>query len=189
MGGSAFLICVQGATARVCHAAAASSDRSSSRSCRRRRRTGSTASSPCQQITSRWGEALSQASGLQPPLFPPPLLPSQGLIEVRVVLGGPSASLPTDVQLRLRFNGAAPGPATSVPVVNGTAVLAAVPVPGFKLWTIGQGNLFTLTVRDPRVCPPSPPGLGGGGLLEASPPFLLRLPSSNRSRRWPRATR
>ena len=127
------------------------------------------------------GKGVKQRSLSASTAHSPPLLPAQGLIEVRVVLGGPNASLPADVQLRLGFNGGAPGPATSVPVVAGTAVLAAVPVPDFKLWTIGQGNLFTLTVSDPSVLPTPPPYL--------AMTVLPCLPSSNRSRRWRRATR
>jgi hypothetical protein len=40
--------------------------------------------------------------------------------------------------------------------VNATAVLTNVAVPGFKLWTLRQGNLFTLTVRQPRPPPVLP---------------------------------
>ena len=51
------------------------------------------------------------------------------------------------MQLRLGFNGATPGTATSVSVVAGVATLPDVAVPDFKLWSLRQGNLFTLTVR------------------------------------------
>lgn len=72
----------------------------------------------------------------------------QGLIEVRVVLGGSPSALPPSVRIRLGFNGAPLGPASTVPVNGSVATLANVPVPDFKLWTLRQGNLFTLTVEE-----------------------------------------
>lgn len=68
-----------------------------------------------------------------------------GLIDINVALRGQP---PASVMLTLSFNGNAAGPAVSAPVVNGVATLTKVAVPDAKPWSLGNGNLYVLTVTD-----------------------------------------
>jgi beta-glucuronidase len=68
-----------------------------------------------------------------------------GLINVNVVLRGQA---PSSVMIALSFNGNSPSSAVSVPVVNGVATLTKVTVPNAQPWSLGNGNLFVLTVTD-----------------------------------------
>lgn len=71
-----------------------------------------------------------------------------GLIDVRVVLTSASGALPATASLTLAFNGAPAGAARIVPVVGGVATLRSVAVPDAQPWSLGHGNLFTLTVNE-----------------------------------------
>ena len=68
-----------------------------------------------------------------------------GMIDVRVFVSG---TAPSTITLALAFNGAPAGQPVAVPVTNGFAFMHNVTVPGGKPWTLGQGNLYTLTVTD-----------------------------------------
>ena len=52
------------------------------------------------------------------------------------------------VTVTFDFNGAGAGKPITLSVNHSVAVASNVAVPGFKLWTVGQGNLFTLQVTD-----------------------------------------
>ena len=70
-----------------------------------------------------------------------------GLIDLDVFFSGtPPTS--TNVSLTLAFDGASPSPPLSVAVVGSVAQLRGVSVPNPKPWTLGQGNLYTLTVTE-----------------------------------------
>lgn len=68
-------------------------------------------------------------------------------VDVRVVLGGNVAGVKS-VNLAVAFNGAALGQYSSYMVVNGTALIAGLHVPGTQPWGLRQGNLFTLQVAE-----------------------------------------
>jgi beta-glucuronidase len=70
-----------------------------------------------------------------------------GTIDVTVVLGGDVSALGGSVSLTLAFDGNS-GKGQLVALTNATAVIKDIPVPNFKLWTLGQGNLFTLQVTE-----------------------------------------
>lgn len=71
----------------------------------------------------------------------------RGIIDIRVVFGGDWSTVPS-VHLAYAFNGAALGLPVEYPIVNGTVIISGVPVPDFKPWTLGQGNLYTLQVTE-----------------------------------------
>jgi len=73
---------------------------------------------------------------------------NSGKVDVRVVMGG--GSLPDQVSIALAFNGGVPSAPVLVALnkTSNTAVLTGVTVPNAKPWTVGQGNLFTLTVSE-----------------------------------------
>lgn len=77
---------------------------------------------------------------------------TRGLVDVRVTLGGDVGAITSGVvHLSYAFNGGAMGAAVACALVNGTAVIPSVAVPGFKLWTPGADNtdaLFTLSVLE-----------------------------------------
>lgn len=71
----------------------------------------------------------------------------RGLIDIRVVFGG-NYSSSTSMHLGYAFNGAPVTSSAPIPLVQGVAIIPQVAVPGVKLWTVGQGNLYTLQVTD-----------------------------------------
>jgi len=71
------------------------------------------------------------------------------LIDVRVVVEGTLPSPPESVlSLSYGFNAGPLGANALYPLVNNTAVIPNVVVPDCKLWGLGQGNLYTLTVQE-----------------------------------------
>lgn len=70
-----------------------------------------------------------------------------GLIDLDVFFSGTPPTT-TNVSLTLSFDGASPSPPISAAVVGGVAKIRGVSVPNPKPWTLGQGNLFTLTVTE-----------------------------------------
>jgi beta-glucuronidase len=68
-----------------------------------------------------------------------------GLIDVRVAFAG---ALPASVTLSLAFNGGAASAGVPAALEGGIATLRGIAVPNALPWTLGAGNLFTLTVAD-----------------------------------------
>ena len=118
-----------------------------------------------------------------------------GLISLRVAFAAvQGSSLPATVSLTLSFNGA---PASSPYPLRlsseGVATLANVTVPDAKPWTLGQGNLYTLTVTDTasRDALTTRSGLRVLGVTSAPPARLtingevVKLRGYNRHTMWP----
>jgi len=67
-----------------------------------------------------------------------------GIINVRVVLGGQSVS---SVSLSLSWDGSPPDTPAQVPVTDGVATLSKIKVPNAKPWSLTSPNLHTLLVN------------------------------------------
>ena len=115
---------------------------------------------------------------------------ASGLITVRVAFGG---TPPASASLTLAFNGGPTGPSTNAPLVDGVATLAGVTVPDAKPWTLGQGNLFTLTVAEAATGDAftTRSGLRVLGIAPGPPARLtingevVKLKGFNRHHSWP----
>ena len=72
-----------------------------------------------------------------------------GAVNVRAVFGGNVASLGGKARLTVAFNGGAAAPPVTIPVAaNGDAMLLGLTVPGAQPWSVGEPNLYTVTVTD-----------------------------------------